>query len=911
MPTQTPTYSIILAAGKGTRMKSPTMHKVCFPVDGVPAINRSLSIYNDCGIRHHLVVVGALAGQVIQTVGEAFDNVSFVYQHEQLGTAHATRVALPALEAGGGDREVLVVAGDRIIEPAVLEQLFDTYYAGDYDLALLATRRQGATSQGRLLLGQDGDLLAIVEDADIRQRQAYGRLANSLQNGVREPAELLATLRDTFTRGGAKDVSDSKFEKAFGSLWERLQQPDRITDEEAASLVPEPLTDFRFTERDGSVRSFSPDEVDQAALLNNSVYLVRHATLRHALDRLGRDNAQREEYLSEVVQLLSQARDDDGQPCFRCRALEVDDPRRLMGFNDPAELLEVETYIQAHKSSDQHPELPLGDWFRSIGDWQTVFDRLAQRDHQPDDPVWQEFTRLYGDEWEVLEERIDAYREILGKAADELGPERPVLIVRSPGRINVLSRHIDHQGGNCNLMTIGFETLMVVGTRQDDTIHLMHVQEDRFGEREFTIGQLVQQLPWEDWLSLVNSAEMQKHLHSYGGDWSQYITAAILRLQKKFKQKKLRGLDMVVSGNVPMAAGLSSSSSLVVGAADATIAANRLLTFPSQVVDLCGEGEWFVGTRGGAADHAAVKLGEKGSVIKVTFFPFSVEEAIPFPDDYVMAVCDSGIRAQKSANAKDLFNHRVSCYKLGFLLIKEAFPQFAPLLHHLRDVNVRTLGVPLSWIYRLLLHLPEQATRDELRAMLPDADLEPLFSAHQPPADGLYPIRGVVMFGLAECERARLYGDYLKEKRLADIGRLMCVSHDGDRVVRHDDQLQPTPYLAPTSNAHLLSLMDDLDSGDPDRVIRAQLHWQPGSYHCSHPDIDRMVDISLQADGVIGAQLAGAGLGGCMMVLARADATDSLVAALDEHYYAPRDRDPAVLFCTPVAGAGILMKNGS
>ncbi len=70
-------------------------------------------------------------------------------------------------------------------------------------------------------------------------------------------------------------------------------------------------------------------------------------------------------------------------------------------------------------------------------------------------------------------------------------------------------------------------------------------------------------------------------------------------------------MDIVVSGNIPLAAGLSSSSSLVVGAAEATIAINGLETFPAQFVDLCGEGEWFVGTRGGSADHAAIKLGQK------------------------------------------------------------------------------------------------------------------------------------------------------------------------------------------------------------------------------------------------------------------------------------------------------------
>ena len=77
MNRRVPQFSMILAAGKGTRMGSETRHKVCFPVDGQPVINRTLDIYNGCGIRQHILVVGFLADQVIETVGRKHDNVIF------------------------------------------------------------------------------------------------------------------------------------------------------------------------------------------------------------------------------------------------------------------------------------------------------------------------------------------------------------------------------------------------------------------------------------------------------------------------------------------------------------------------------------------------------------------------------------------------------------------------------------------------------------------------------------------------------------------------------------------------------------------------------------------------------------------------------------------------------------------
>jgi N-acetylgalactosamine kinase len=446
-----------------------------------------------------------------------------------------------------------------------------------------------------------------------------------------------------------------------------------------------------------------------------------------------------------------------------------------------------------------------------------------------------------------------------------------------------------------------------VHARPDDTVRLFNLDPERFPERSFSIRGLVKDLPWDDWLSLVNSEKVLSMVRSYGGDWSQYVMAPLLRLQKKFHPMRLRGMDLIVSGNIPMAAGLSSSSSLVVGTAEAAIAASGLNTFPSQLVDLCGEGEWFVGTRGGSADHAAVKLGQKGRVIRVAFFDFAVEESVPFPDDYVLAVCDSGISAKKTVNAKDQFNHRVCCYHLGFLLIRRLFPQYAPLLRKLRDVNVRNLRVPLSWIYRILLHLPEEATREALSDLLPDTDLAPYFATHALPGDGRYPVRGVVLFGLAECERARRYTGLLRKNAAEEIGGLMNISHDGDRVARFNEKGEALPFQAPLSNQHLLGLMEDLESGDPERVMRAQLELQPGAYACSHPAIDRMVDIALSTPGVAGAQLAGAGLGGCMMVLTHRDVMPSLVRNLTEKYYLPSDRKPSVLPCRPIAGSGVLM----
>src|SRR5207249_7502416 len=102
------------------------------------------------------------------------------------------------------------------------------------------------------------------------------------------------------------------------------------------------------------------------------------------------------------------------------------------------------------------------------------------------------------------------------------------------------------------------------------------------------------------------------------------------------------------------------------------------------------------------------------------------------------------------------------------------------------------------------------------------------------------------------------------------------------------------------------SLIADLGSGDAERGERAQLHWQPGSYGCSTREVDALVDIACRTPGVLGAQIAGAGLGGCAMVLAEAEAVTGLEQRLTELFYRPKGLPSGAYVCTPAAGSRVV-----
>jgi mevalonate kinase len=118
--------------------------------------------------------------------------------------------------------------------------------------------------------------------------------------------------------------------------------------------------------------------------------------------------------------------------------------------------------------------------------------------------------------------------------------------------------------------------------------------------------------------------------------------------------------------------------------------------------------------------------------------------------------------------------------------------------------------------------------------------------------------------------------------------------------------LQAEPFEADISDDRLHALMDDAISWELSRRERAELHRQPGAYRCSIREIDALVDIACRTPGVQGAQIAGAGLGGCAMVLVAASEVASLTRRLEQLFYKPLGLEPGVNVCTPSAGSSLL-----
>lgn len=877
-------------------MRNQTLHKVCFTIGGVPAIIRALDAYNRAGVVRNVVVVGDLAGQVVETVGKQFQNAVFAFQPEARGTGDAARCGLQALADIDPDARILITAGDKIIDNAALARLVRTCEEADSDLTLLVSPAEwGGASAGRVLFGRDGTPRAIVEMADLKLLAARAELRHVLAEA---PGDLTVADLDALARKhlGASATSQQLIGAVPPTLADGALDVPQLKNQTAALA----------SSIDLGGETLEPAAAIDAPFRNESVYLVRKRAIDYGLERMAADNAQGEFYLTDAISAIFRARGEHG-PRFRVTHVAAQAPAEVMSYNNPEELLRIEDHFHGQRrQSLEDLQRRLGpERLKSIAEWLTLFPESGDLPAS----TRAAFSEYYGDAPELHREKAAAYRSALLCFRQQFGNDRPVLIVRSPGRVNLMGRHVDWQGGRCNLMAVTQEVIMAVAPRSDDRIEARNVDPQAFPDVSTSIGRLVSQLNWDDWLSVVNSSGLVRHLRESAGNWSLYLEAALLRLQMAHQDRQLRGMDLAVTGSIPVAAGLSSSSALVVATAESALALHDLDITPQQFVNFCGEGEWFVGTRGGSADHAAMKYGRKGTINHVAFHDFQLLEQLAFPDSHALVVCNSFVQAKKAGGAREAFNARVGSYLVGVQLVKQRFSQYAPLIRFVRDISCETLQVPPSRIYEILMTLPLSMTAAEVRDTFRDdlaawSFLEPHFA--RVPDEAVYPVRGVLMFGITECARSRRAADCLRREDIDELGTLMNISHDGERCFTTAPGDEPRPFAVDVSDAALARCIQDLASEDLSRTQRAQLFNQPGAYRCSTQEIDTLVDIALGCDGVAGAQIAGAGLGGCAMILVRREAVPELESRLNREYFEPQRLPSGVIRCSPSAGSGIV-----
>jgi len=228
-------------------------------------------------------------------------------------------------------------------------------------------------------------------------------------------------------------------------------------------------------------------------------------------------------------------------------------------------------------------------------------------------------------------------------------------IFRAPGRVNLIGEHTDYNDGFVMPAAIGFFTEVAIAPRADGKLSIR--SSDFEGEFEFDLDHL--------------PAQSTK-------SWSDYVLGVAVTLQQS--GHRLRGVNLLVGGGVPIGAGLSSSAAVEVATALALLSLSpEPLPLP-EVAKLCQKSEnEFVGARVGIMDQFVSCMGKAGHAFFLDCRSLEFKH-VPLPSKIRLVICNTMV---KHALASGSYNTRRTECEEGV----KALAHWDPQVRSLRDVS--------------------------------------------------------------------------------------------------------------------------------------------------------------------------------------------------------------------------------
>jgi len=450
---------------------------------------------------------------------------------------------------------------------------------------------------------------------------------------------------------------------------------------------------------------------------------------------------------------------------------------------------------------------------------------------------------------------MDEVGQLKCQFAEVYPDSEPPAVCQAPGRVNLIGEHTDYNGLPVLPMAMDLGIRVAFAPRADGRVRLANVDQ-AFPAREFANGPAI--------------------APSRTGAWDNYCKAAIQGLNDHFGRTDHPGMDLLMAGAIPIAAGLSSSSALVVACALAylRVLGVRLDEDVSRLAlaGVLAEAEHYVGTRGGGMDQAIILAGLEGRALKIDFFPLRTEE-VPAPPDHDIIVCNSLVRVEKTGDAMDRYNEGPRlCGLICALTEKQVQRDFGDEIElaRLGDLWHGHLCLTHDEVRRLFARVAPNATTTLAEAArvleVSPETIRERWLGDLPEPDHGFPLRARMRHQLTEYQRVEAARDAMLTGNAVELGRLMNASHD--------------------------SCARD--------------------YQVSCRELDCLVAAAREA-GAIGARLTGAGLGGCTVNLVPTPLREAFFAQVEQGYYReylakPPERQPAqsMFVASASAGAGYL-----
>jgi galactokinase len=253
----------------------------------------------------------------------------------------------------------------------------------------------------------------------------------------------------------------------------------------------------------------------------------------------------------------------------------------------------------------------------------------------------------------------------------------------APGRVNLLGEHTDYNDGFVMPCAIGFSTRVAISSRPD---RKLVIQSEEFSEKfEFDLD------------SLPNRGQ---------GLWSDYVVGVAVMLQQM--GHRTPGASLLVRGEVPIGAGLSSSAAIEVASALALMSLNGAKLSLPEVAKLCQRTEnVFIGARVGIMDQFISCLGKAGHALLLDCRSLEFK-LIPIPEGIRLVICNTMVKHEHASGA---YNRRREECDEGVKILTGWYPG----IRALRDISVEQLERHVAemppTIYQRCLHVVAENRR--------------------------------------------------------------------------------------------------------------------------------------------------------------------------------------------------------
>jgi galactokinase len=416
-----------------------------------------------------------------------------------------------------------------------------------------------------------------------------------------------------------------------------------------------------------------------------------------------------------------------------------------------------------------------------------------------------------------------------------------IFYVRAPGRVNIIGEHIDYCGYGVLPMAIDKSCVIAVQiinqtpNNKEGNISIYHYKSQQYPSAHFS-------------LDTIQSIDVSNHR------WFNYIQCGFKGTLEKFQTLNPNfpiqplfskiAINLIIHGDIPQSAGLSSSSALVVTSAVAlghilsqqiahtnnTTAINWNLT-AENYAELTAECERYVGTAGGGMDQAASLLSQPNYAQFIEFYPKLSTKPVKLPKDLLFLISNSLVEASKAANARHQFNLRVVEVNLAAKILAKHYKIDNSALISLKHVQLSSgLSLPalINEIRAKRLLSTQPYTREIIENIL-NVKLEGLFS-----------------------ENANLLAIVKDNSQRYELfNRVLHVYSEAQRVVSTVELLDSSSVSNHSISTAFGSLLNS--SHTSLRVL----------YEASDPQLDELVRIITKCDQrFVGCRLTGAGWGG-------------------------------------------------